>query len=236
MNTRTRTIALLIAVAFATTACETTGVKKEDIGTGIGAVAGAVVGNAFGQGSSKTGRALATLIGGAAGAMIGKSIGASLDAEDQKRLALETGKVLDNSSTLLTSTTGDTTYRQESFIGARGQMVEVFESDAAGKPIAVVKTAYKRTTPKKAPAKKTVKQASQASQAQPAAPAMAPAAPPMAPAPAGFIRASIDMPAPAVGDCKYVTQRVALPDGSVTTEPAKYCRHPAPAGWKRIEA
>src|SRR5579872_3986787 len=55
------------------------GVSKQDIGTVVGGVGGALVGSAFGGG---TGRLLATGAGAIVGGMAGNSVGKSLDRED----------------------------------------------------------------------------------------------------------------------------------------------------------
>jgi surface antigen len=64
--------------------------SKEDIGTGVGALAGALLGNKMGGG------AMGTIIGAAAGGFLGKTIGAHLDEEDRKELAAQTAKNLEN--------------------------------------------------------------------------------------------------------------------------------------------
>lgn len=71
------------------------GFSKSDIGTGVGAVGGAIAGYQFGSGK---GQAAAVAIGTLLGAGIGHSIGASLDRADMtyynqtQQQALETGQ------------------------------------------------------------------------------------------------------------------------------------------------
>jgi surface antigen len=56
--------------------------NKQDTGTVVGAVAGGIIGNQFGQGA---GRALATVGGAVVGGLIGNAIGKDLDEEDRRR-------------------------------------------------------------------------------------------------------------------------------------------------------
>lgn len=53
----------------------------EDIGTGLGAVAGGVLGSQFGEGSGKT---VATAVGALAGAWAGSKVARGLSAQDQR--------------------------------------------------------------------------------------------------------------------------------------------------------
>lgn len=84
-----------MAVGLSLVACQTNGNQSNaQIGTAVGALAGAFIGNRLG-GKNK---ALGTVLGAAGGALIGNAIGRMLDAEDQKRLnastyqSLETGQ------------------------------------------------------------------------------------------------------------------------------------------------
>lgn len=70
-----------MASAFALTACsEGQGLSGGDIGTGIGAVSGAVIGSQFGGGSGKT---VAAVVGALAGAWVGNKVAAGMTAQDK---------------------------------------------------------------------------------------------------------------------------------------------------------
>jgi surface antigen len=56
--------------------------NNQEGGTVVGAVAGGVIGNQFGQG---TGRVLATVTGAVVGGLIGNAIGKNLDDEDREQ-------------------------------------------------------------------------------------------------------------------------------------------------------
>ena len=58
--------------------------KKQQLGTGVGAAAGGAIGSQIGSGRGKI---IATVVGLAAGALIGNRIGAYLDEQDQRRAA-----------------------------------------------------------------------------------------------------------------------------------------------------
>ena len=73
-------ISIILALLLPLTACQDGGMNKQGAGTALGAVAGGVIGSAFGKGD---GQFAAILLGAAAGAFIGNSIGASLDKADQ---------------------------------------------------------------------------------------------------------------------------------------------------------
>jgi surface antigen len=68
---------LAICLAISLSGCQT---NKANIGTGLGAVGGGLLGSMVGGGKGKT---LATIIGAGAGAYFGNSIGARLDAADE---------------------------------------------------------------------------------------------------------------------------------------------------------
>ncbi len=71
--------ALVSSVALA--ACsEGPGFTGGDIGTGIGAVSGAVIGSQFGGGSGKT---VAAVVGALAGAWVGNKVAAGMTAQDR---------------------------------------------------------------------------------------------------------------------------------------------------------
>ena len=71
------------------------GLDKQDVGTGVGALGGAVIGSSFGKGN---GRVVGGVLGALGGAFIGNQIGASLDRADMtyynqaQQRALETGQ------------------------------------------------------------------------------------------------------------------------------------------------
>jgi surface antigen len=66
----------IITTLLLTSAC-----TKEQFGTGIGAVSGALIGSAFGKGSGKI---AATALGGIFGAVAGNKIGQAMDESDKK--------------------------------------------------------------------------------------------------------------------------------------------------------
>ncbi|VAW78077.1 hypothetical protein MNBD_GAMMA15-1112 [hydrothermal vent metagenome] len=78
-------------LALTLMSCESVeGLSKENLGTALGAVAGAVIGSKVG-GDNKT---LAIALGAAGGAYLGKTIGRMLDERDQQRLAASTLETL----------------------------------------------------------------------------------------------------------------------------------------------
>ncbi|MBI3505574.1 MAG: glycine zipper 2TM domain-containing protein [Proteobacteria bacterium] len=70
------------ALAFALAACQDGG-AKENVGTVLGGIGGAVIGSQFGGGN---GRFVGTAIGTMAGALLGREVGKSLDKADQAQL------------------------------------------------------------------------------------------------------------------------------------------------------
>ncbi len=82
---------VLLSGSIAMTGCAQLGVTKQQAGTVIGGVAGALVGSQFGKGNGKI---LSTILVGTAGAYLGNRIGASLDEKDKQALALETQQSL----------------------------------------------------------------------------------------------------------------------------------------------
>ena len=67
--------------SIALTACsEGQGFTSGDIGTGIGAVSGAVIGSQFGGGSGQT---VAAVVGALAGAWVGNKVAAGMTAQDR---------------------------------------------------------------------------------------------------------------------------------------------------------
>lgn len=72
--------------------CATDGsMTKQDIGTGVGVIGGAVLGSFLGKGQ---GRIVGALAGAAIGGLIGNQIGAMLDEEDQKALQAQANQAL----------------------------------------------------------------------------------------------------------------------------------------------
>lgn len=89
----------LIAITFASltllSACQTdpnSPFSKQNIGTVLGGVGGAVIGSQFGSG---TGRLVATVIGAGAGAFLGNQLGKSLDDADRQQIAKADSQALD---------------------------------------------------------------------------------------------------------------------------------------------
>ena len=76
---------------IASTGCAQLGVSKEQAGTVLGGLAGAVVGSQIGDGK---GRVLATILMAGAGAYIGNKIGSMLDERDREALAQQTQQAL----------------------------------------------------------------------------------------------------------------------------------------------
>jgi len=72
---------------------DTFGVSKQDIGTVLGGVGGAVIGSQFGGGN---GRIATTAAGAILGGLAGSSIGKSLDKADAQYAAQNTQKALEN--------------------------------------------------------------------------------------------------------------------------------------------
>ncbi|MFO1169370.1 MAG: RT0821/Lpp0805 family surface protein [Hyphomicrobiaceae bacterium] len=75
-----RLAAGLTLPAMMLAACGPNGLSKQDVGLGVGAVAGGVIGNQFGQG---TGKVLATGAGILIGGIVGSEIGRSMDEQDR---------------------------------------------------------------------------------------------------------------------------------------------------------
>src|SRR5512143_3517680 len=71
-----------LLAAFVLAGCATMG-PKEQSGTVVGGVGGALIGSQFGGG---TGRLVGVAVGTLAGALIGQEIGKSLDANDRRMM------------------------------------------------------------------------------------------------------------------------------------------------------
>lgn len=76
---------------IASSGCAQMGVTKQQAGTVLGGLAGAVVGSQIGDGK---GQILATILMAGAGAYIGNKIGSMLDERDQQALAQQTQQAL----------------------------------------------------------------------------------------------------------------------------------------------
>ena len=88
-------VALICVLSL--TSCQTTGesgLSKETLGTGLGAIVGAIGGSFLGKGK---GRYLAVAAGLVGGGLLGKQIGQYLDEQDKKEMADSTEYALDNS-------------------------------------------------------------------------------------------------------------------------------------------
>jgi surface antigen len=87
---RKRVAAVLLssAVLFGGSCAEVDKLSQEQIGTGIGTLAGGVGGALLGkQFGSRTGQLVATLVGAVGGAWVGKRIGTYLDERDRQKAA-----------------------------------------------------------------------------------------------------------------------------------------------------
>jgi surface antigen len=90
-------LGLVILAGVAGSGCESTGVRKEEVGTAVGGALGGVLGAQVGEGSGKT---AATIAGTIIGAFIGSSIGRTMDEVDR----MKTATALETSRTGYTST------------------------------------------------------------------------------------------------------------------------------------
>jgi surface antigen len=84
---RKKLVVLPLLAVFVLAGCATMG-PKEQAGTAVGGVGGALIGSQFGGG---TGRLVGVAVGTLAGALIGREIGRSLDADD-RRIMQETAQ------------------------------------------------------------------------------------------------------------------------------------------------
>jgi uncharacterized protein YcfJ len=73
---KTLCIGLMAATVVTLTGCA----SKQEMGTGVGAVAGGLIGSRFGNGG---GQVAATLVGAGAGAVVGNQVGKSMDQSDE---------------------------------------------------------------------------------------------------------------------------------------------------------
>jgi len=78
---RLKIATMLVAVSLILPGCA----SHEDTGTGVGALAGGLIGSQFGRGG---GRVAATMVGAVIGGVVGSEIGRRMDRED-RRLAEE---------------------------------------------------------------------------------------------------------------------------------------------------
>jgi surface antigen len=72
----TALVGMALLASLGLSACET----KQDAGTAVGAITGAIIGNQFGKGSGKV---VATFAGAVIGGIVGSSIGKDLDDRDR---------------------------------------------------------------------------------------------------------------------------------------------------------
>lgn len=83
----------IVVICMALAGCET--MSKQQMGTGVGAIAGGILGTQIGGG---TGKIIATVGGAALGGLLGSQLGKYLDTQDKSkadaasRQALETGR------------------------------------------------------------------------------------------------------------------------------------------------
>ena len=99
-----KTVKTLTTLALAITLSVTSGcanMNKQNMGTMLGAGAGAAVGSLFGKGSGKI---AAVLVGSVLGGVAGNMIGKSLDESDQAELEAATRHALDNGKAGSTTT------------------------------------------------------------------------------------------------------------------------------------
>ncbi len=89
-----------LLAAFVLAGCAGMG-PKEQTGTVVGGVGGALIGSQFGGG---TGRLLGVAVGTLAGALIGQEIGKSLDASDRRAMEENAQYALEHDRTEQTST------------------------------------------------------------------------------------------------------------------------------------
>ncbi|MCA4963806.1 SH3 domain-containing protein [Pseudomonas sp. Y24-6] len=84
-------VAVLAVSIAAASGCAQLGINKQQAGTAVGMVAGAVVGSFIGNGNGKV---VAVLLTSAIGGFIGNKIGSMLDDQDKQALALRTQEAL----------------------------------------------------------------------------------------------------------------------------------------------
>ncbi len=90
-----RLVVLPLLAAFVLAGCATMG-PKEQAGTVVGGVGGALIGSQFGGG---TGRLVGVAVGTLAGALIGQEIGKSLDANDRRMMQESAQYAMENNRT-----------------------------------------------------------------------------------------------------------------------------------------
>ncbi|MDB2414304.1 RT0821/Lpp0805 family surface protein [Rickettsiales bacterium] len=89
----------MTSTIFLISSCQTRedgALRKEDMGTFLGAIGGAVVGSQFGKGK---GQLVGTALGTLAGAAVGRSIGSSLDKADMAYHQRTSQQALENNRT-----------------------------------------------------------------------------------------------------------------------------------------
>ena len=86
MITKAIKYSLCIALISATILTLTSCASRQQMGAGLGAITGGLIGNRFGGGS---GQAAATILGAGAGAVIGNQVGKSMDQSEKNTAALQ---------------------------------------------------------------------------------------------------------------------------------------------------
>lgn len=104
MNRQLRYTVLIVAALSVGCNGTTGSMRKEDLGSALGAVGGALIGAKVAGGNN---RWLGAAIGGAAGFYAGKMIGRSLDERDRQALAAQTIEVLDQPAATVSSWQSD---------------------------------------------------------------------------------------------------------------------------------
>ncbi|VVN76836.1 SH3 domain-containing protein [Pseudomonas fluorescens] len=132
---RKKLIVSILAVAIgASSGCAQLGINKQQAGTAIGVLAGAVAGSFMGKGN---GQIVAVLLTSAIGGYIGNKIGAMLDDKDKQALALRTQEAL----SLPTSASAQPVTWTSAHSGATAQIVQ-------GKEYTETKTVEVKRAPK----------------------------------------------------------------------------------------
>lgn len=136
MKTKLRLCSIAIAASLAITpGCanlsQNQAFNNENLGTIVGAAAGALLGSQIGKGSGQT---VAILAGAIAGGVLGKAIGARLDQRDRQALAIRSQQVLDGVRD------GQVTTWRSDHSGASARIVPV-STEKTTRPVSVKRTA-----------------------------------------------------------------------------------------------
>lgn len=127
-------VSILALAIAASSGCAQLGINKQQAGTAIGVLAGAVAGSFIGKGN---GQIVAVLLTSAIGGYIGNKIGAMLDDKDKQALALRTQEVL----SLPSSASSQPVTWTSAHSGATAQIVQ-------GKEFTETKTVEVKRAPK----------------------------------------------------------------------------------------